>query len=155
MPTARLVRRSLTRLGLASALALTTACAPRSGGDDTRRADIPKAAATPAPVTMTPVRFDAYLLALRNIYAAHPTFVVAGSNPEVVREEMRDAVGRAGLTLEEFRSLHAQVHADPFLKAEAQRRLDAMPQGPARSGAPEPSPARPEPGAQPGSTPRP
>ncbi|HEU5320416.1 MAG TPA: hypothetical protein VFX28_06420, partial [Methylomirabilota bacterium] len=81
--------------------------------------------APPAPLTVTPSRFDAYLLAVQNIRAAHPRLVEVGERPAEVTEAMREAVGRAGLTLEEFRHLHRQIEADPVLKAEAGRRLAA------------------------------
>jgi hypothetical protein len=138
MPTA------LTALALAALLALPAACATRRGGndleDDMRRGDIPRPEATPAPLSVTPVRFDAYILALRNIRDTHPTFVAAGAGPAAVREEMREPVARAGLTLDEFRSLHAQVQADPVLKGEADRRLAAVPARGSASGAQEATP---------------
>ncbi|HEX7127311.1 MAG TPA: hypothetical protein VF406_16260 [Thermodesulfobacteriota bacterium] len=132
-----------TALALAALLILPAACAtPRNttdAEDDTRTADFPAPMPRPAPVTVTPVRFDAYLLALRNIREVYPAFVAAG-NQQVVGDEMREPVARAGLTLEEFRTLHAQVQADPMLKAEADRRLAGAPARGSASGARETPP---------------
>ncbi|HEY8369137.1 MAG TPA: hypothetical protein VIM86_07445, partial [Thermodesulfobacteriota bacterium] len=106
-----------TALALAALLILPAACAtPRDATDTTdtedeaRTADFPPSIPRRAAVTVTPVRFDAYLLALRNIRDTYPAFA-AGGNQQVVGDEMREPVARAGLTLEEFRSLHAQVQA--------------------------------------------
>jgi hypothetical protein len=127
MPHARPTTRSclLVAALLAAALAGCASRGERPAADTDLEAPVPKAAATPAPVAMTPVRFDAYVLALENIRAAHPQFVQVGENQLEVREEMRDAVSRAGLTLEEFRQLNRQVEADPTLKTEAERRMAA------------------------------
>lgn len=134
----------LIALALAVLLALPAACATRrEAADDeadARRADLPAPMATPAPVTVTPVRFDAYLLALQNVREAYPAFVAAGGSQEVIGEELREQVARAGLTLQEFRSLHRQVQADPMLKAEADRRLAAAPARGSASGVREATP---------------
>lgn len=129
------IRRPPCLLALAAVLALAGGCAAARGD----RVAEETARPTPPPLTMTPVRFDAYVLALRNIQAMHPTLVGPGGSPTVVREEMREAVGQAGLTLEEFRALHAQAEADPVLRAEAEFRAASLPPVP-RSGARPPSP---------------
>lgn len=125
MPVARLAAAAL------AILVVLPACAARRGAEPPAA---PAALPTPAPVTVTPARFDAYVLALRNVRAAHPTFGDEGPDRLAVRETMREAVAKAGLTLEEFANLHDQVQADPVLKAEAERRVAALP-APAKSGA--------------------
>jgi hypothetical protein len=151
MPHAGPTTRSKLLAAAWFALALAACASPgdRPAPDADLEAPVPKAAATPAPVAVTPVRFDAYVLALENIRAAHPQFVQVGENPMEVREEMREAVSRAGLTLEEFRQLHQQVEADATLKGEAERRVAARRQqtgstsGAAPGAAPNPTPPPP------------
>jgi hypothetical protein len=124
--------------GLVALLATGCATGKAPGRPAATGAEARPPAPSPAPVTVTPARFDAYLLAMRNIRAAHPSFLAIGANEAAVREEMREAVGRAGLRLEEFRDIHRQVQADPALRAEAESRLSGA--GPAAGPVPAPSP---------------
>lgn len=136
-------RRTAGRQALACLVALLAAgCATGRAPDGGAPAAVetgPRAPG-PAPVTVTPARFDAYLLAMANIRAARPTFAAIGASEGDIREEMREAVERAGLTLEEFREIHRQVQADPALRAEAESRLAAAER------------AGPAPAAQPGAS---
>jgi hypothetical protein len=111
-------------LSLVLVAVLTASCASR-GEHASEETAAPVLASSPLPVSVTPARLDAYLLARENIRAAHPELVEVGANPSAVREELREAVSRAGLTLEEFEQLHRQVDASPELAAEVDRRLAA------------------------------
>ncbi len=109
--------------GLVAFLALGCATGETPGRPAATGAEARPPAPSPALLTVTPARFDAYLLAMRNIRAAHPNFLAMGADEAAVREEMREAVERAGLRLEDFRDIHRQVQADPVLRAEAESRL--------------------------------
>lgn len=134
LSTGRRITHTAAVAGLAVLLA--AGCATRGDGRPEVAAAPPAAPAAPAPLSVTPARLDAYVLAVQNIRAAHPRFLGEGAGESQIREEMRAAVGRAGLTLEEFRNIHRQVEADPALRAEVQSRLSAASQAGPGTGAP-------------------
>ncbi len=142
LPARRRARRTAVLVGLAGLLAAGCAAGREerpTAAPPPPLAAPPPAAPSPAPLTVTPARLDAYVLAVQNIRAAHPRFLQEGLSEAQVREEMRAAVGRAGLTLEEFRNIHRQVEADPALRAEVRSRLAAAgstPPGATGTGAP-------------------